>query len=529
MMDQSEGEIIDSEGEPADPTVAGIPILDNLKMSEGEQREYDAFSLASVSIPTSSKRPWRALGDSKVSQSQPQDISSVRQARPQAAAKAPSVKSAQSDQRSVQLQSDQRQVQLRAPQVQANFNVLVPQGQGHRQGLGRPVVARHDDIYSLFNEEEFSVDLDNEAVLKEKQACSKVLDEVAEFCNLDRQDPQIQKEVMGMRLPAYNAPAKKSIEISLPWHSSTIPIADMNHDIVRGKFNKSLKPQNPSKPWSSKDFFGGSGYYVHNTQGYLSKPDSLVVPSRPPPAERTAEDQPFFHVPRNPEDPHTQVDISSGSTSLTASQIIDQEAMSRKSAAAASTALSLAEFVDNYPGMPEGARAAMLLLKLGIVSFLHYAWREVHNKMLLRRSIALDCLERTLPPIDEDQKLALLHAPIKGTMLFGGELAKLQEVNTKRAATFTVFPQPTAPSTSYSTRPYVGRGKSFKDKKGFKRPGGRCRGQGRSAPSATITRPGQSKDSQKSLTVSVSTDSKKSKLESQDDASQAPRKTKRNF
>ena len=43
--DQSEGEIIDSEGEPADPTVAGIPILDNLKMSEEEQREYDAFSL----------------------------------------------------------------------------------------------------------------------------------------------------------------------------------------------------------------------------------------------------------------------------------------------------------------------------------------------------------------------------------------------------------------------------------------------------------------------------------------------------
>ena len=123
--DQSEGEIIDSEGEPADPMVAGIPILDNLKMSEEEQREYDAFSLASVSVPTSSK-----LGDSKVSQSQPQDISSVRQARPQAAAK-----------RSVQLQSDQRQVQLLAPQVQANFPVLAPQGQGHRQGLGRPVVA----------------------------------------------------------------------------------------------------------------------------------------------------------------------------------------------------------------------------------------------------------------------------------------------------------------------------------------------------------------------------------------------------
>ena len=408
------------------------------------------------------------------------------------------------NQRSVQLQSGQRQVQLRAPQ--ANFPVLVPQGQGHRQGLGRPVVARRDDLDSLFNEEELSVDLDNEAVLKEKQARSEVLDKVAEFCNLDRQDPQIQKEVMGMRLPAYNAPAKKSIEISLPWHSSTIPISDMNQDIVRGKFNKSLKPQNPSKPWGPKDFFRGSGYYVHNTQGYLAKPDSLVVPSRPPPAERTADDQPFFHVPRNPEDPRTRVDISSGSASLTASQLIDQEAMLRKSAAAASTALSLAEFIDNYPGMPEGARAAMLLLKLDIVSNLHYAWREVHNKMLLRRSIALDCLERTLPPIDEDQKLALLHAPFKGTMLFGGKMAKLQEANTKRAATFTVFSQPTAPSTSYSTRPYVGRGKSFKDKKGFKRPGGRGRGQGRSAPSATITRPGQSKDGQKALTVTISTD-----------------------
>ena len=256
---------------------------------------------------------------------------------------------AQSDQRSVQLCSVQDQ-----PFKQANFPILVPQGQGQRQGLGRPVVVRCDDIDSFFNEEEFSVDLDNEAVLKEKQARSEVLDKVAEFCNLDRQDPRIQKEVMGMRLPVYNynAPAKKSIEISLPWHNSTIPIADMNHDIVRGKLNKSLKPQNPAKPWSPKDFFGGSGYYTHNTQGYLAKPDSLEVPSRPPPAERTAEDQAIFHVPRNPEDLRTRVDISSGSASLSASQSIDQETMSRKNAAAASTALSLAEYIDNYLGMP---------------------------------------------------------------------------------------------------------------------------------------------------------------------------------
>ena len=144
--------------------------------------------------------------------------------------------------------------------------------------------------------------------------------------------------------------------------------------------------------------------------------------------------------------------------------------------------------------------------------------------MLLRCSIALDCLRRTLPPIDDDQKLVLLHAPFKGTTLFGGELAKLQEAKKKRAATFTVFPQPTAPPASYSTQPYVGRGRSFNDRKGFKKPGGRGRGQGRSTPSATSTKPGQSKEGQKTLTFSVSSDSKKHKVESQDDAPQAPPK-----
>ena len=188
-----------------------------------------------------SKRPWRAQGDLKNLKSQAQDVSNTRQAHPHAVAKAQSVKSTHSDQRSVQLRSVQDQ-----PVSQEQFPVMVSQGQGHK--LGRPVVVRRDDIDSLFNEDEFSIDLDNEAVLKEKQAHSEVLDKVAEFCNLERQDPQIQKEVMGMRLPACNAPARKSIEISLPWHSSMVPIADMNHDIVRGKLNKSLKPQNLAKP-----------------------------------------------------------------------------------------------------------------------------------------------------------------------------------------------------------------------------------------------------------------------------------------
>ena len=95
--DQTEGKIIGSEG---DPTDAGLPILDNLKMSEEEQRDYDAFSLASVSVPVS-KRPWRAQEDSQVLKPQPQDVSIASQARPQAVAKSQSVRSTQSDQRSV--------------------------------------------------------------------------------------------------------------------------------------------------------------------------------------------------------------------------------------------------------------------------------------------------------------------------------------------------------------------------------------------------------------------------------------------
>ena len=47
---------------------------------------------------------------------------------------------------------------------QAHFPVLVPQGHGQGQDQGRPAVVRRDDLDSLYNEEEFSHDLDNEAV-----------------------------------------------------------------------------------------------------------------------------------------------------------------------------------------------------------------------------------------------------------------------------------------------------------------------------------------------------------------------------
>ena len=212
----------------------------------------------------------------------------------------------------------------------------------------------------------------------------------------------------------------------------------------------------------------------------------------------------------------------SGLASLTASQLYEQEALSRNNVAAASNALSMAEYIHYCPAMPEGAKAVMHHLKLDLVACCNFSWIEAHNKMLLCRSIALDCLRKTLPPIDEDQRLALLHAPFKGTTLFGGESAKLQEANTKRAVTFAVFPTPTAPPVSYSSRPYVGRGKSFSDRKGSKKLSGLGRGQGRPMPTATITTPGQSKEGQTSMTASTSQDSNKRKVEPRYDTSQTP-------
>ena len=114
---------------------------------------------------------------------------------------------------------------------------------------------------------------------------------------------------------------------------------------------------------------------------------------------------------------------------MTASQLLEEETLAWKDAAAASNALSMAEYVYNYPDMPEGAKIVLHQLKLDLVASSNFSWRLAHNKMLLSRFIALGNLKKTQPPIDEDQKLALLHAPFKGTTLFGGELAKLREAS----------------------------------------------------------------------------------------------------
>ena len=170
--DHSEGE--NSEGDPAD--TQGIPSLDSLRMTEEEERDSNTFSLFKVTVP---KRSQEDLKDSK-SHSQAHDVSNTSQTRPvisQVVVQAQSTRSVQSDQRSDQTQKSVQD----QPVSQAHFPVLVPQGHGQGQGQGIPVVVRRDDLDSLYNEEESSLDLDNEAILREKQACSEALDRVAEF------------------------------------------------------------------------------------------------------------------------------------------------------------------------------------------------------------------------------------------------------------------------------------------------------------------------------------------------------------
>ena len=64
---------------------------------------------------------------------------------------------------------------------------------------------------------------------------------------------------------------------------------------------------------------------------------------------RLPEDQTFYLAPRNPNDPRTRIDLTARSHSLTASQIIDHEALNWKATAATSSALSMAEYVFNTP------------------------------------------------------------------------------------------------------------------------------------------------------------------------------------
>ena len=122
--------------------------------------------------------------------------------------------------------------------------------------------------------------------------------------------------------------------------------------------------------------------------------------------------------------------------------LVPHEALHRKTAAAVSSALSMAEYIFNKPELSDKSRDILHHIKLDMVAAFSLSWRAVHYNMLMRHSIALDNLSNTFPPVYED------HASFKDMTLFRGELAKLQKANTECANTLIVSPTPAAPSTS---------------------------------------------------------------------------------
>ena len=99
-----------------------------------------------------------------------------------------------------------------------------------------------------------------------KQAQSQLLDRVANFCGLEREDPEEQKRVMGMTSLLSRPGQSHNNNLALPWHSVADKIADLNLKIVNDHINKRMKSYHPAKSWGAKDFFTGIGYpTVHIT------------------------------------------------------------------------------------------------------------------------------------------------------------------------------------------------------------------------------------------------------------------------
>ena len=119
------------------------------------------------------------------------------------------------------------------------------------------------------DEDNFSIDLDNEAVLREKHARSEVLDRVAEFFGLTRANAQTTQEVMGMRNPVYREQKKRAIELTLLIHNSTAQIAQRNHDIINGRLSMNVKPLNPAKPWGPRDLWACCNLLCQFKQHFL--------------------------------------------------------------------------------------------------------------------------------------------------------------------------------------------------------------------------------------------------------------------
>ena len=318
---------------------------------------------------------------------------------------------------------------------------------------------------------------------------------------------------MGIQRPLYHDPSRATINLTLPWQGIAELIANLNLKIINGRINK---------PWGFNHFFTGSGYPTHNLEGLVPYPESLALPSMPPPTERTAEDQLFCRVHKHPDDPCERIDVTSGLFSLHAFHLKEHEAVARKTAAALSNALSIAEYVYNQPEVSEESRLGLHQIKLDLVA--GYACRSVHNHMLMRHSVVLDNLAKTIPLIDPDQRVALLHAPFRSITLFRGELAKVYRANKEPTSSVTVYPA--APPQSYTTKPYTGRGRSFRKRGSSYRRSSGDRDHSRSAPSSAVTGPSRSGDGQATMTFTFPQEPNKHQVQTHEGASRSKRQCK---
>ena len=134
--------------------------------------------------------------------------------------------------------------------------------------------------------------------------------------------------------------------------------------------------------------------------------------------------------------------------------------------------------------------------------------------MLMRRSIVLDNLDKTILTIDPYQRVALLHAPFKGTTLFGGELARVYRASKERASSVNVYPA----VPSVINHPALHRPWEILQERWLFLQSGRDRDRSKSTPSSTVTRLSKSGDGQSTMTVTVPQEPNKRHIQAHENA-----------
>ena len=214
MVDTSEGEISDSE-----ESDSGTREPDYLVLSVEEQLDYYSFHLPTASVTRASL--WNLLSRPLL----PLRLSNKLRLQ--------SIRLSQYSGEAFRFSNytpAQAQIQPSAPTQPlrlAPANFPQPQAASLRGATRMPSESLHDENRLLdFPESEASL------IHVAKQACSELLDRVANFCELDRGEIEDKRKVMGMNCPTYHDPARASINLALPWHSIAKEIADLNFDIV---------------------------------------------------------------------------------------------------------------------------------------------------------------------------------------------------------------------------------------------------------------------------------------------------------